>query len=76
MSPIELRSDTFTKPTKAMLDFMFQAKVGDDVWDEDFTVKALEEKIAKIFRMEAASFLSIGNNGKSDCYKSSYTSWR
>ena len=35
MSPIELRSDTFTKPTKAMLDFMFQAEVGDDVWDED-----------------------------------------
>ncbi len=60
MSPIELRSDTFTKPTKAMLDFMFQAEVGDDVWDEDFTVKALEEKIAKIFGMEAALFCPSG----------------
>jgi len=60
MSPIELRSDTFTKPTKAMLDFMFQAEVGDDVWDEDFTVKALEEKISKIFGMEAALFCPSG----------------
>lgn len=60
MSLIELRSDTFTKPTKAMLDYMFKAEVGDDVWDEDFTVKALEEKIAKIFGMEAALFCPSG----------------
>ena len=44
MSIIELRSDTFTKPTKEMLEYMFNAKVGDDVWEEDYTVKALEEK--------------------------------
>jgi threonine aldolase len=60
MNYIELRSDTFTKPTKQMLDYMFQAEVGDDVWDEDFTVKALEEKIAKIFGMEAALFCPSG----------------
>ena len=40
---IELRSDTFTKPTKEMLDYMFNAEVGDDVWEEDYTAKALAE---------------------------------
>lgn len=60
MSTIELRSDTFTKPTQAMLEFMFNAEVGDDVWDEDFTVKALEEKIARMFGMEAALFCPSG----------------
>ena len=57
---IELRSDTFTKPTKEMLAFMFAAKVGDDVWDEDFTVKALEKRIALLFGMEAALFCPSG----------------
>lgn len=60
MSPIELRSDTFTKPTKAMLDYMFKAEVGDDVWEEDITVKALQEKISNIFGMEAALFCPSG----------------
>ena len=60
MNNIELRSDTFTKPTKEMLDFMFSANVGDDVWDEDQTVKALENKIAKMFGMEAALFCPSG----------------
>jgi len=57
---IELRSDTFTKPTKEMLAFMFAANVGDDVWDEDFTVKALEKRIALLFGMEAALFCPSG----------------
>ena len=56
----ELRSDTFTKPTKEMLAFMFAANVGDDVWDEDFTVKALEKRIALLFGMEAALFCPSG----------------
>ncbi len=56
----ELRSDTFTKPTKEMLAFMFAAKVGDDVWDEDLTVKALEKRIALLFGMEAALFCPSG----------------
>ena len=60
MNNIELRSDTFTKPTKEMLDFMFSANVGDDVWDEDQTVKTLENKIAKMFGMEAALFCPSG----------------
>tara|TARA_B100000214_G_C23911406_1_gene601483 strand:- start:152 stop:1165 length:1014 start_codon:yes stop_codon:yes gene_type:complete len=60
MSIIELRSDTFTKPTKEMLEYMFNAKVGDDVWEEDYTVKALEEKLASMFGMEAALFCPSG----------------
>ena len=46
---IDLRSDTVTRPTPAMRDAMFSAEVGDDVFDEDPTVKALEEKAAKLF---------------------------
>jgi threonine aldolase len=57
---IELRSDTFTKPTPAMLQAMFSAEVGDDVFEEDFTVKALEEKTAKMFGYEAGLFCTSG----------------
>ena len=60
MSIIELRSDTFTKPTQDMLERMFNAEVGDDVWEEDFTVKTLEEKVASMFGMEAALFCPSG----------------
>lgn len=60
MQHIELRSDTFTKPTKEMLERMFSAKVGDDVWDEDETVKALEARIADMFGMETALFCPSG----------------
>ena len=41
---IDLRSDTGTRPTKGMLDAMFNAKVGDDIFDDDPTVNALQEK--------------------------------
>lgn len=57
---IDLRSDTVTKPTKAMLDAMFSAPVGDDVFGEDPSVKALEEYCAKLFGMEAALFCPSG----------------
>jgi len=57
---MDLRSDTVTKPTKGMLESMFQAKVGDDVFDEDPTVKALENKVASIFDKEAALFCPSG----------------
>ena len=43
---IDLRSDTVTKPSKAMLEAMMQAKVGDDVFREDETVNLLESRIA------------------------------
>ncbi len=57
---IELRSDTFTKPTKQMLEAMMAAEVGDDVFGDDPTVNKLEEKMAHIFGMEAAVFCPSG----------------
>jgi threonine aldolase len=57
---IDLRSDTFTKPTAEMLDYMFRAEVGDDVFCEDPTVNALEEKVASLFDKEAALFCPSG----------------
>jgi threonine aldolase len=57
---IELRSDTFTKPTPAMLEAMFSAEVGDDVFEEDYTVKTLQEKMARMFGYEAGLFCTSG----------------
>jgi threonine aldolase len=57
---IDLRSDTFTKPSPAMLDAMFKAKVGDDVFGEDPTVNQLEAMTAELFGMEAALFCPSG----------------
>src|SRR5574337_2195101 len=57
---IDLRSDTVTRPTKGMLDAMFTAQVGDDVFGEDPTVIALEEKTAKLFGHEAGLFCPSG----------------
>ncbi|MFM2401534.1 MAG: L-threonine aldolase [Bacteroidota bacterium] len=57
---IELRSDTFTLPTLGMREAMFSAALGDDVFGEDPTVNALEEKVAKLFTMEAALFCVSG----------------
>lgn len=57
---VDLRSDTVTKPTAGMLDAMFSARVGDDVFNEDETVNALQEKIADIFGMEDALFCPSG----------------
>ena len=56
----DLRSDTFTKPTPAMLDAMFKAPVGDDVFSEDPTVNKLEAIAADLFGMEAAVFCPSG----------------
>ncbi|HEV8082412.1 MAG TPA: GntG family PLP-dependent aldolase [Chitinophagaceae bacterium] len=57
---IDLRSDTFTKPTSAMLKVMFNANVGDDVFGEDPTVNQLEQMAAEMFGMEAAIFCPSG----------------
>lgn len=57
---IDLRSDTVTRPTPAMLEAMMQAKVGDDVFGEDPTVQELEEKTARIFGMEVGLFCPSG----------------
>jgi threonine aldolase len=57
---IDLRSDTVTKPSDEMRRFMFDAPVGDDVFSEDPTVNALQEKAAALFGMEDALFCSSG----------------
>ena len=57
---IDLRSDTVTKPSKKMLEAMMNAKVGDDVFGEDPTIKELENKAATMFGMEASLFCTSG----------------
>jgi threonine aldolase len=57
---IDLRSDTGTRPTEGMLKAMFNAKVGDDIFDDDPTVNALQEKTATLFGMEDALFCASG----------------
>lgn len=56
----DLRSDTFTKPSPAMLDAMFNASVGDDVFGEDPSINQLESMAAELFNMEAAVFCPSG----------------
>ena len=57
---IDLRSDTVTRPTPGMLKFMFNAKVGDDVFKEDPTINELEKKAADIFGKEAGIYCPSG----------------
>lgn len=58
---IDLRSDTLTKPTPAMLEFMMRAPVGDDVYKEDPTVNELEARIAAFFGMDEALYFPTGS---------------
>ncbi len=57
---IDLRSDTVTKPSKAMLQDMFEAPLGDDVFNEDPTINELENYAATLFGKEAALFCPSG----------------
>jgi threonine aldolase len=63
MTVIDLRSDTLTQPTPAMRAAMLEAPVGDDVYAEDPTVRALEERTAELFGHEAALFVPSGTMG-------------
>lgn len=56
----DLRSDTITKPTPAMLEAMMQAIVGDDVFGDDPTVNLLQDRLAEMFQMEAALYCPSG----------------
>ena len=58
---IDLRSDTLTRPTGAMRSAMAAAEVGDDVYGEDPTVSALEERVAGLLGHEAALFMPTGS---------------
>jgi threonine aldolase len=60
---IDLRSDTLTQPTPDMRKAMLNARVGDDVFGEDPTVNALQEKIARLTGKEAALFVASGTMG-------------
>lgn len=58
--PIDLRSDTVTKPTAAMREAMMAAELGDDVFGDDPTVNALQQRIATMLGKEAALFVPTG----------------
>ncbi|MGO4702382.1 low-specificity L-threonine aldolase [Dyella sp. 2RAB6] len=60
MDWVDLRSDTVTKPTRAMREAMLLAEVGDDVYGEDPTVNALQAKLADELGFEAALFVPTG----------------
>ena len=60
---IDLRSDTVTHPTAEMRRAMAAAEVGDDVFGEDPTVNALEERSAELLGKEAGLFVSTGTMG-------------
>ncbi len=60
---VDLRSDTLTLPTPAMREAMARAEVGDDVWEEDPTVRRLEELAARRTGKDAALFVSSGTQG-------------
>jgi threonine aldolase len=63
IKPIDLRSDTVTKPTQAMRDAMYKAEVGDDVFGDDPTVNRLEEIAAERMGKESALFVPSGTMG-------------
>ena len=60
---VDLRSDTVTRPTAAMREAMACADVGDDVFGDDPTVNALQERIAALLGKEAALFVTSGTQG-------------
>lgn len=60
---IDLRSDTVTRPTEGMRKAMYNAEVGDDVFREDPTVNAFQEKMAGIFGFDCGVFVPSGTMG-------------
>jgi threonine aldolase len=66
---VDLRSDTLTRPTPPMRAAMAAAEVGDDVYGEDPTVNALEERVADLFGHEAAVFVPSGTMGNQICLR-------
>ena len=69
MQPIDLRSDTVTRPTPAMREAMATAEVGDDVWGDDPTVIELEREVAAMRGKEAAVYVPpTTGNQMSKCW--------
>jgi len=69
-APIELRSDTFTRPTAGMRAALAAAEVGDDVFGEDPTVNRLEERVAALLGKDAALFVPSGTMSNQVCIRS------
>jgi threonine aldolase len=69
MDIVELRSDTFTRPTREMLKAMADAEVGDDVWGEDPTAISLQEHCAELAGKEAGLFVPSGTMGNETALK-------
>jgi threonine aldolase len=61
--PVDLRSDTVTRPTPAMRRAIMDAEVGDDVFGDDPTVQALERRVAELAGKEAALYVPSGTMG-------------
>ena len=59
-APVDLRSDTTTRPDSAMRQAMFSAEVGDDVYGEDPTVVELQQRAADVLGHEAGLFVGSG----------------
>ena len=62
-TPVDLRSDTVTRPTRAMREAMLAAPLGDDVFGDDPSVNALQDRIAGLLGFEAALFVPTGTQG-------------
>lgn len=60
---VDLRSDTFTKPSSGMRKAMYKAEVGDDVFNEDPTVNKLQNKVSKLLGTEDGLYVSSGTMG-------------
>lgn len=69
MTPIDLRSDTVTKPTAGMRAAMAEAEVGDDVFQEDPTVIRLQDRVADMLGKEAALFVPSGTMSNQICIR-------
>jgi threonine aldolase len=67
--PIDLRSDTVTRPTPGMWDAIRAAEVGDDVFGEDPTINRLQKKVADLLGKEAALFVPSGTQSNQLCVK-------
>jgi threonine aldolase len=69
MTPVDLRSDTLTRPTDGMRAAMAAAEVGDDVYGEDPSVNRLERQVAELFGHESAVFVPSGTMGNQICLR-------
>ena len=63
MKLVDLRSDTVTLPSPSMRKAMYEAELGDDVFQDDPTVNRLEERVASLFGKEASLFVASGTMG-------------